>query len=115
MKKMNHIQLILCGLALGSMLLTSPAAYAAMPEDKAEQTEQMVTVSGVAYDAATRTPLAGVRIAAHGNSKYSVMTNESGSYTLNVPEYVTLLDLTAPGYNLVQMAVSDKAQEVFMH
>lgn len=115
MKKMNHIQLILCGLALGSMLLTSSATYAAVPEDKTEQTEQMVTVSGVAYDAATRTPLAGVRIAAHGNSKFSVMTNETGSYTLSVPEYVTLLDLTAPGYNLVQMAVSEKPQEVLMH
>ena len=36
MKKMNHIQLILCGLALGSMLLTSSATYAAVPEDKTE-------------------------------------------------------------------------------
>ena len=94
--------------------LTTPG-YAAMTEDSVQQTEKMVTVSGVAYDVATRTPLAGVRVAAHGNSKYSVMTNETGAYTLNVPIFVTLLDLTAPGYNLVQMAVSEKAQEVFMH
>lgn len=115
MKKMNHIQIALCSLAIGGMLLTSPVVYAAMPEETAQQTEKMVTVSGVAYDAATRTPLAGVRIAAHGNSKFSVMTNETGSFTLDVPTYVTLLDFSAPGYNLIQMAVSDKAQEVFMH
>lgn len=115
MKKMNnHIQFVLCCLVAGGMSLTVPA-YAAMPEESVQQTEKMVTVSGVAYDAATRTPLAGVRVAAHGNSKYSVMTNETGAYTLNVPTFVTLLDLTAPGYNLVQMAVSEKAQEVFMH
>ncbi len=116
MKKINnHIQFVLCCLIAGGMSLMTPAAYAAMPDESALQTEKMVTVSGVAYDAATRTPLAGVRVVAHGNSKYSVMTNETGSYTLNVPEFVTLLDLTAPGYNLVQMAVSEKAQEVFMH
>jgi len=115
MKKMNnHIQFVLCCLVAGGMSLTAPA-YAAMPEESVQQTEKMVTVSGVAYDAATRTPLAGVRVVAHGNSKYSVMTNETGAYTLNVPAFVTLLDLTAPGYNLVQMAVSEKAQEVFMH
>ena len=116
MKKINnHIQFVLCCLIAGGMSLMTPAAYAAMPDESTLQTEKMVTVSGVAYDAATRTPLAGVRVVAHGNSKDSVMTNETGSYTLNVPEFVTLLDLTAPGYNLVQMAVSEKAQEVFMH
>ena len=53
--------------------------YAAMPEEAVQQTEKTLTVSGVAYDAATRTPLAGVRIVAHGNAKYSVMTNETGA------------------------------------
>ena len=116
MKKIkNHIQFVLCCLVAGGMSLTTTAAYAAMPEEVVQQTEKTLTVTGVAYDAATRTPLAGVRVVAHGNAKYSVMTNETGSYSLEVPAYVTLLDITAPGYNLVQMAVSEKPQEVLLH
>ena len=111
----NHIQTMLCGIALGGMLLTTPMAYAALPEESTSQAEKMITVSGIVYDAATRTPLAGVRVVAHGNLKYSTMTDESGSYSLNVPTFVTLLDLQAPGYNLVQMAVSEKPQTVYAY
>lgn len=111
----NYIHTLLCGIVAGGMLLGTPAVYAAIPEDNTQQTEKMTTVNGVVFDAATRTPLAGVRVAAHGNSKYSVMTDETGTYSLEVPEYVTLIDLQAPGYNLVQMAVSEKAQQVFIH
>ncbi len=111
----NYLHTLLCGIVAGGMLLGTPAVYAAMPEDNTQQTEKMTTVNGVVFDAATRTPLAGVRVAAHGNSKYSVMTDETGTYSLEVPEYVTLIDLQAPGYNLVQMAVSEKAQQVFIH
>ena len=111
----NYIHTLLCGIVAGGMLLGTPAVYAAMPEDNTQQTEKMTTVSGVVFDAATRTPLAGVRVAAHGNSKYSVMTDETGTYSLEIPGYVTLIDLQAPGYNLIQMAVSEKSQQVFIH
>ena len=111
----NYLHTLLCGIVAGGMLLGTPAVYAAMPEDNTQQTEKMTTVNGVVFDAATRTPLAGVRVAAHGNSKYSVMTDETGTYSLEVPVFVTLIDLQAPGYNLVQMAVSEKAQQVFIH
>ena len=111
----NYIHTLLCGIVAGGMLLGTPAVYAAMPEDNTQQTEKMTTVSGVVFDAATRTPLAGVRLAAHGNSKYSVMTDETGTYSLEIPGYVTLIDLQAPGYNLIQMAVSEKSQQVFIH
>ena len=116
MKRMkNHISTLLCNILLGGMLLTAPAAYAARPDEAAAQAEKMITVSGTVCDAATRKPLAGVRVVAHGNLRYSAMTNETGSYTLDVPAYITLLDLHAPGYNLVQIAVSDKAQQVSLY
>ena len=111
----NHIQTVLCNIMLGGMLLTAPAAYAALPEEATAQAEKMITVSGVVFDAATRTPLPGVRVVAHGNQKYSTMTDESGSYTLKVPTFVTLLDLQAPGYNLIQMAVGEKSQTVNLY
>lgn len=116
MKNMkNQIQAALCNILLGGMLLAAPAVYAALPEETNVQAEKMTTVSGIVYDAATRSPLAGVRVVAHGNSRYSTMTDESGSYTFDVPSFVTLLDLQAPGYNLVQMAVSEEAQTVYVY
>ena len=111
----NHIAARLCSVLLGGMLLTTPAAYAALPAGAVAQAEKMVTVKGVVCDAATRQPLAGVRVVAHGNQRYSTMTDELGTYTLDVPDYATLLDLQAPGYNLVQMAVTDKPQQVYVY
>lgn len=111
----NHIAARLCSVLLGGMLLAAPTAYAALPDGALAQAEKMVTVKGVVCDAATRQPLAGVRVVAHGNQRYSTMTDELGTYTLDVPDYVTLLDLQAPGYNLVQMAVTDKPQQVYVY
>ena len=111
----NHIQTVLCNIMLSSMLLTTSTAYATLPEATTAQTEKMITVSGVVFDAATRTPLPGVRVVAHGNQKYSTMTDVSGWYTLKTPTFVTLLDLQAPGYNLIQIAVSEKPQTVNLY
>ena len=111
----NHIQMMLCGIMLGGMLLTAPVAFAEQLEEATVQTEKMLTVSGTVYDAATRTPLAGVRVVAHGNMRYSTMTDETGAYSLDVPTFVTLLDLQAPGYGFIQVAVSEKIQSVYLY
>lgn len=115
MRKMKNsiLQLLGC-MMMGGILLNSSVVYAA-GNDETVQTVSTAKVSGIVYDAATRTPLAGVRVVAHGNHRYAAMTNEEGAYSLEVPKFVTLLDFTAPGYNLVQMAVSDKAQEVYIY
>ena len=110
-----YMQYVLACVVVGGMLLSSSTLYAAAPEKAEVQNASMTKVSGVVYDAATRTPLAGVRVVAHGNPKYSAMTNEEGTYSLEVPKFVSLLDLAAPGYNLVQMAVSEKKQEVYIY
>lgn len=113
-KKSIH-QLLSC-MMIGGMLVSAPMAYAITPDkDVVEQTAELTEVSGIVYDAATLAPLAGVRVVAHGNSRYAAMTNEDGAYSLRIPDYVTLLDLTAPGYNLVQMAVSKQQQIVYIY
>lgn len=114
-KMMNCKRSILSGLVVGGMLLGTPVLYAAAPEEKTEQSTVMNTVAAIVYDAATRTPLAGVRVTAHGNPKYSAMTDEKGFYTLDIPRYVTLLDIVAPGYNMIQMAANEKVGEIFLH
>ena len=65
------------------------------------------TVKGQVVDAATQKPLAGVIVAAYGNDKYSAMTDEQGRYTLNVPDYVSSVQMRIDGYNFAQSAIAD--------
>ena len=65
------------------------------------------TVTGTVYDAATNTPMAGVRVQATGHSKVTAMTDGEGKYMLNIPSYVTLLNFSTPEYLLVQRAVGE--------
>ena len=114
-KMMIYVQQLLGCMMIGGMLLNTSVVYATSEANMMEQKSVTTKVSGIVYDAATRTPLAGVRIVAHGNSRYSAMTNEEGVYSFDIPAFVTLLDFTAPGYNLVQMAVSGTPQEVYIY
>ena len=112
----KYLQQFLGCVMIGGMLMNTPMVYAGAPEKaKEEQTDVMIEVSGTVYDAATLAPLAGVRVVAHGNNRYTAMTNEDGTYSFSVPNYVTLLDLTAPGYNLVQMAVSEQPKVTYIY
>ena len=111
----NYTHLLVSCMLVGGIFLNSSSVYAAAGDYKTEKSVATTKVSGVVYDAATRTPLAGVRVVAHGNTKYAAMTNEKGTYSFNVPSFVTLLDFIAPGYNLIQMAVSEKEQEVYIY
>ena len=74
-------------------------------EAKAVQANDVRTITGTVYDAATNTPLAGVRVQATGHKRVTAMTNADGKYKLNIPSYVTLLNFSTEGYMLVQKAV----------
>ena len=63
------------------------------------------SVSGVVTDAATGAPMGGVRVQALQLPQYSTLTEEDGSYKLDVPEFCHALLVDAPDYNLVQMAI----------
>lgn len=67
----------------------------------------MKEVSGVVFDAATKQPLAGVRIQAFNNANYTAMTDEQGKYTIKVPEHITTLFAATDGYNGQQIGLHD--------
>lgn len=68
---------------------------------------QMKEVSGVIYDAATKSPLVGVRVQALNNRYYTAMTDENGAYTLSVPSHVTALYVSTEGYNGLQLSLRE--------
>lgn len=77
---------------------------------------QMKSVSGVILDAATKEPISGARVAAYGNPRFSVMTNDDGTYEFQVPVFVSSLYVTVPEYNDVQVAFDgDKAPSVELY
>lgn len=77
-------------------------------KEKAVVANDVRTVVGTVYDAATNLPMAGVRVQATGHSKVTTMTNAEGKYKLNIPSYVTMLNFSTPEYLLVQRPVGKK-------
>ena len=74
---------------------------------KKEKTYEMKQVSGIVIDDATGEPMGGVRIQALGLERYSVLTEEDGSYTLSIPVFSDAVYVYAEGYNPLQVAVKD--------
>lgn len=76
--------------------------------EKEKATAETRTITGTVYDAATNTPLPGVRVQGTGHLRVTTMTDADGNYKLNVPKYVTLLSFSTPEYGMVQRAVAGK-------
>ena len=80
-----------------------------MRPKKVEPTYEMRTVKGSVIDGATKSAMGGVRVQALGNSRYSALTEEDGTFTLQVPVFVSVLYVYAPEYCPVHEAVKDGA------
>ena len=75
----------------------------------------MKEVSGYVYDIATKKPLAGAKVQALNNRFYSAITEEDGSYTIKVPEFVSVLYLNLQDYNPAQVAIKgSKVANVYL-
>lgn len=74
----------------------------------------MMSVKGIVTDQATGKPLAGVQLRSLANDRYTAMTNENGSFTINVPTFTTALYVYAPEYLAQQIAIKagDDGQQI---
>lgn len=114
MKNNINIQRSILSAGIGLMMLsgaTSALAQEAADESKPKAVRpdlapkyEMKQVSGYVFDAATKTPIDAARVQAYGHDRYSVMTDETGKYTISVPVFVNSLYITVPEYNDVQVA-----------
>ncbi len=69
-------------------------------------------VAGTITDAATGQPMGGVRVQALQLPQYSTLTEEDGTYKLDVPTFCDVLVVDAPDYNLLQLPIKgQKAQD----
>ena len=70
------------------------------------------TVKGRVTDSATGTPMGGVRVQALGMNRYSTLTNEDGTYEVEIPVFINTVYVYAPEYNPLQVAISEKATDI---
>ncbi len=78
--------------------------------EKPEKQYEMKTVTGTIFDEATGEPLEGVHVQAFGYDRYSVLSEEDGTYSISVPTFVNSLYITVPGYSAVQVATNKKGK-----
>lgn len=74
-------------------------------EAKAQKKYQMKEIKGKVVDAATGEVLAGVQVQAYNNGLYTAMTDDTGTFTISVPEFVTSLTAKLESYNMVRVAL----------
>ncbi len=65
------------------------------------------TVKGRVIDSATGVAMGGVRVQAMGMNRYSTLTNEDGTYEVQIPVFINTLYVYAPEYNPLQVAIND--------
>ena len=85
----------------------TPAAKVAKTATKKAPKYKMKEISGYIFDGATKKPVVGAQIQSLGNSYYSAITDESGKYTIRVPEFVEALYISAKDtdYNPAQIGI----------
>lgn len=73
-----------------------------------DQQEMLDEIVGVIIDAASKEPLAGVRVEALNNNRYTAMTKADGTFSLKLPKHVVSLYVSTPGYESVIIKARQK-------
>ncbi len=113
---MNKINII----SLSLLMMSANALYAQSEADEQGEEEHVVvryhkkvkkdeptrTISGKVLAQAGNEPLAGVLIQSIAGEGYSTLTNEDGTFSMEVPLYSTAVSVTIPGYNTVRVGLN---------
>ncbi len=62
-------------------------------------------ITGRVIDASTHQPVSGISVRAYNNDQFTAMTDEDGSFTIHVADFVTSLTFSAPDYQLIQQPI----------
>ncbi len=116
------LRLSLCALALGCCTISyaqdvdgdEETGFKAPKRRTVKDNNTLVSVSGIVVDDVTKQPVAGVRVQALADERYTAMTNAKGEFTVKVPDFTTSLFVQAPRYLSQQVAIksNDEKQQV---
>lgn len=106
---------ILAIIGLAAAVSMSTVAEAQTADDAAPQTKskttaktpayRMVEVTGTIVDAATGNPLAGVQVQTLGDRRFTAMTEEDGTFKMQVPDFATALYVFTADYASLQVPI----------
>ena len=96
--------------------MAADSVAAARPDRPVKKDVKTRQVSGRVFAVSTATPLGGALVSVSGYDGYSTLTNEDGTFQLDVPEFATALKITSPDYNTVRVGLnkSGKLRDVVM-
>lgn len=77
----------------------------AKPKAVVKEKYDLVAVKGTIYDEVTKQPLGGIQVKALGNSRYTAMSDDDGTFEIKIPAFVTSLYVYAPDFSSQQVAV----------
>ena len=104
---MKHFRLATAVFCMACIAGTSTLFAQDVQESKPQRSAPVVDntptipITGKVIDAATKEAIPGVRVEGFGNNRTTAMTGVDGTFTIKVPESVTSLYVSTPGYSSV--------------
>ena len=107
-------------LLAAAALISLPTAVYGQDEAGSSVPERVVAVKktiptnelfGMVFDEATNAPVAGVKIQALGDARFTGMTDEDGYFKIKVPDFVTSLYVSCPDYLSQQVSIDPSDTE----
>lgn len=77
---------------------------------KTKKQEPTRTISGRVISQVGHTPLVGVLVQSIAGDGYSTLTEEDGTFSMEVPLYSSAVTVTIPGYNMVRVGLNKSGQ-----
>ncbi len=111
----NALCLIAVGLtapALAQDDLTDEEVTAAPKRPKVEvEKYQLTTVKGRILDETSKKPLGGIQVKALGNSRYTAMSDDDGTFTIKVPTFTRSLYVYSQEFSAQQVGINPASDE----
>ena len=103
----KHLQTLL---AVFALLFVFPVGIATVQAEDVTSSKQdeLEEVVGEVIDGVSKEPLAGVRVEALGNNRYTAMTKADGTFSIKLPKHVVSLYISTPGYESVIIKARQK-------
>ena len=82
----------------------SVSGFAASNSKEITKALKLDSISGIIYDAVSKTTLAGAQIIT-SDPKYTAMTDENGAFTVKFPSTIKTLTILAPDFNKKEVPI----------
>ena len=98
--------LILTPTITGAQVISIPVS-----SNSAQKAYELRTITGIVVDATTGEPVEGAMVKARGAEGFSVLTDEHGTYQLQMPTFVSSIQIESPDHNVLVCGISREERQ----